>query len=251
VRLSCLARNGPLAQGKKVSPTALRLRRSRRSRSSARSSQGEARCSRALNSILGRRRAEIGCGAQDVGAVRRRERNHGVGKGGIIRRNWPRHHAGNQARGWQVIGTALPECASDRAAARRRQHVIGQRPTRGAISVDEDEGRLIAGVSSAREPSTRSLRLLASKAATENARQQNYLCRNDDGTSRHQLAAARRLISTGGTPGGRPRRDPREPFFDLDVCWCELAIPLKGTGHENIRGAKLIPEKVRSLFESR
>ena len=44
------------AQGKKVDPTALRLRRSRRSRSSARSSQGEARCSRALNSILGRRR---------------------------------------------------------------------------------------------------------------------------------------------------------------------------------------------------
>src|SRR5713226_2854877 len=40
------------AQGQKVSPPPLRFRRSRRSRPSARSSQGEARCSRALNSIL-------------------------------------------------------------------------------------------------------------------------------------------------------------------------------------------------------
>ncbi|AGK59788.1 hypothetical protein HYPDE_40598 [Hyphomicrobium denitrificans 1NES1] len=44
------------AQGKKVDPTALRLRRSRRSRSSARSGHQEAGCSRALNRILGRRR---------------------------------------------------------------------------------------------------------------------------------------------------------------------------------------------------
>jgi hypothetical protein len=48
VRLSCLARNGLLAQGKKVDPTTLRLRRSRRSRSSARSGHQEARCVRAL-----------------------------------------------------------------------------------------------------------------------------------------------------------------------------------------------------------
>ena len=45
-----------LAQGKKVDPPALRLRRSRRSRSSARSGHQEARCVRALNRILRRKR---------------------------------------------------------------------------------------------------------------------------------------------------------------------------------------------------
>jgi hypothetical protein len=82
--LSCLARNGPKAQGKKVDPTSLRLRRSRRSRSSARSSQGEARRSRALKQQpQGEDLAGIGRLAQGVEVFERRERGWGAEKGDL------------------------------------------------------------------------------------------------------------------------------------------------------------------------
>jgi hypothetical protein len=72
------------ARGKKVEPTALRLRRSRRSRSSARSVHPEARCVRALNSSSGEDVADVGYPAQDVDGFRRRERNRGVENAGIV-----------------------------------------------------------------------------------------------------------------------------------------------------------------------
>jgi hypothetical protein len=72
------------AQGKKVEPAPLRLRRSRRSRPSARSSQGEARCSCALNSILRGDVADINRSTQVARLSRRRKRNVGVQKGSAL-----------------------------------------------------------------------------------------------------------------------------------------------------------------------
>src|SRR6516165_1767850 len=63
------------AQGKKVAATALRLRRSRRSRSSARSSHHRGQVRRVLKRNLGRRVANLGSAVQEVGTFRRRERN--------------------------------------------------------------------------------------------------------------------------------------------------------------------------------
>src|SRR5579885_1829820 len=73
-----------LAQGKKVSQAALRLRRSRRSRSSARSSQGEAlwlAC--AEQHPRGDDVADIDCQEQEAERFKRRERDHGVDNGGL------------------------------------------------------------------------------------------------------------------------------------------------------------------------
>jgi len=69
------------AQGKKVSLPPLRFRRSRRSRPSARSSQSEARCSRALNSIWETCQLAIG--------PRKRSRIPGEGKENMARRKAP------------------------------------------------------------------------------------------------------------------------------------------------------------------
>src|SRR5215475_4029150 len=63
------------AQGKKVAAAALRLRRSRRSRSSARSSHHGGPVRRVLKRNPGRRVANLGSAVQEVGTFRRRERN--------------------------------------------------------------------------------------------------------------------------------------------------------------------------------
>ena len=69
------------AQGKKVSPALLRLRRSRRSRPSARSSQGEAVWSACRTASSGEDVADVEGFAQEVRLSRRRERSSGVQKG--------------------------------------------------------------------------------------------------------------------------------------------------------------------------
>jgi hypothetical protein len=69
------------AQGKKVSPALLRLRRSRRSRPSARSSQGEAVWSACRTASSGEDVADVEGPAQEVRLSRRRERSSGVQKG--------------------------------------------------------------------------------------------------------------------------------------------------------------------------
>src|SRR5262249_20309703 len=63
------------AQGKKVAAAALRLRRSRRSRSSARSSHHRGPVRRVLKQNPGRRVANLGSAVQEDGTGRRRERN--------------------------------------------------------------------------------------------------------------------------------------------------------------------------------
>ncbi len=79
MRLSCLPRGMGEAQGKKVSPTPLRLRRSRRSRPLARSAKE--RPWSAPNSILGEDVADVKGPAQESRHARRRERSRSVGKG--------------------------------------------------------------------------------------------------------------------------------------------------------------------------
>ena len=74
-RVSWLARGMGEAQGKKVASTALRLRRSRRSRSSARSSHHRGPVRHVLKRNLGRKVANLGSAVQEVGTVGRRERN--------------------------------------------------------------------------------------------------------------------------------------------------------------------------------
>src|SRR6266851_5181765 len=69
------------AQGKKVSPALLRLRRSRRSRPSARSSQGEAVWFACRTASSGEDVAGVDGPAQEVRLSRRRERSAGVQKG--------------------------------------------------------------------------------------------------------------------------------------------------------------------------
>jgi hypothetical protein len=68
------------AQGKKVAPPPLRLRRSRRSRPTARSSQGEA-VGRAPNSILGRSRGQSEGACKGARLTGRRDGGHGTKKG--------------------------------------------------------------------------------------------------------------------------------------------------------------------------
>ena len=63
------------ALGKKVAATALRLRRSRRSRSSARSSHHRGPVRRVLKRNPGEEVANLGSAVQEVGTVGRRERN--------------------------------------------------------------------------------------------------------------------------------------------------------------------------------
>ena len=71
------------AQGKKVDPAPLRLRRSRRSRPRARSSQREAVWLAPLRTVSsGEDLADIAGSAQGARQGRRRERNPGVEKGG-------------------------------------------------------------------------------------------------------------------------------------------------------------------------
>ena len=74
------------AQGKKVESTALRLRRSRRSRSSARSShqRGHVR-PRAEPQFKAEDLAYLGCAAQEVETVRRRKRNNLPEKAVMVR----------------------------------------------------------------------------------------------------------------------------------------------------------------------
>src|SRR5277367_1255475 len=132
--LSCLARNGlnrgphvacPVgweSQGKKVSPTTLRLRRSRRSRPSARSGHGEAVWSARRAASTREDVADLEGLAQEAWHSRRRERSHGVEKG---RRLVPIHRAdSNAARGdpCQVAERCgFPEAAlTDIAFALRR-----------------------------------------------------------------------------------------------------------------------------------
>src|SRR5437867_1833924 len=70
------------AQGKKVDPTPLWLRRSRRSRPPARSSQREAVwLARPRTASSGEDVADVGCPPQEARRGRRREGNRGVGKG--------------------------------------------------------------------------------------------------------------------------------------------------------------------------
>jgi hypothetical protein len=135
VRLSCLARNGLQPQGKKVSPPPLRLRRSRRSRPSARSSQRESVWPARRTASSGEDVAEVGCPAQPVGRFRRRERTHGAGKGLPVA-GWPLSNSqdGDHPWGWswhrrstypkRATCPAISECD---LSAPNRQNIFGKR----------------------------------------------------------------------------------------------------------------------------
>ena len=94
-RLSCLARNGRTGvparlvawggkpRGRKSIRPPLRLRRSRRSRPSARSSHGEAVWSARRTASSGEDVADVDCLAQEARLSRRRKGNPGVQKGAI------------------------------------------------------------------------------------------------------------------------------------------------------------------------
>ena len=71
------------AQGKKVAPPPLRLRRSRRSRPTARSSHGEA-VGRTPNSILGRSRGQPEGSCKGSRLTGRRDGGHGTEKGSFV-----------------------------------------------------------------------------------------------------------------------------------------------------------------------
>ena len=106
-----------LAQGKKVASTALRLRRSRRSRSSARSSHHRGHVRRVLNHKSGRRwRASVRL-RQEVETVRRRKRNEGRQKAISSAQSQPRAN-----------GSSADLCAS----GRNQRHLI---------EVGSEEGR--------------------------------------------------------------------------------------------------------------
>jgi len=80
VRLSCLARNGR-SPGEESRPAGVAFRRSRRSRPSARSSQGEAVWSARRTAPSGEDLAKIGWLAQEAWHLGRGERCRGVQKG--------------------------------------------------------------------------------------------------------------------------------------------------------------------------
>jgi hypothetical protein len=123
-KLSCLARNGlnrgphgvcPVGwtpQGKKVSPTTLRFRRSRRSRPPARSSHGEAAWSARRTASSGEDVADLEGLAQEAWHSRRRKTNHGVEKG-----RPPRSAASGRQRRCLGRFASPPENAGVRGAA--------------------------------------------------------------------------------------------------------------------------------------
>src|SRR6202790_3651747 len=86
------------AQGKKVSPALLRLRRSRRSRPSAKSGQGEAVWSACRAASSGEDVADVEGFAQEVRLSRRRQRSSGVQKG-------RRHDRIDPDRRWRSLRT--------------------------------------------------------------------------------------------------------------------------------------------------
>ena len=86
VRLSCLARNGRRPRGRKSLRPPLRLRRSRRSRPSARSSHGEAVWSARRTASSGEDVADIERPAQEARLSRRRKGNPGVRKDNVTTR---------------------------------------------------------------------------------------------------------------------------------------------------------------------